>query len=73
MHHGGVRYLLIDEAAEIARVSGATVRYWLAKKKLRSVKPGRRRMILEQDLLEFLQTDSSTALGRLRARRGRRR
>lgn len=72
MHYGCVRYLLIDEAAQVARVSSATVRYWLAKKKLRSVKPGRRRMILEQDLLDFLQTDSSTSQARQRSRRGRR-
>jgi excisionase family DNA binding protein len=47
--------LLIDEAAVIARVSPATIRYWIATKRLKSVRPGRRRMIREDDLLAFLE------------------
>jgi excisionase family DNA binding protein len=56
-----VRYLLIDEAASIARVSVATVRYWIAKKRLRWVRPGRRRMVRENDLRSFLEASASTA------------
>ena len=61
MHHERVRYLLIVEAANLARVSPATVRYWIAKKRLRSVRPGRRRMVREDDLMAFLEPNASVA------------
>jgi len=61
VHHERVRYLLIVEAANLARVSPATVRYWIAKKRLRSVRPGRRRMVREDDLMVFLEANASVA------------
>lgn len=48
------RFLLIDEAAAIARTSPNTIRYWLQIGRLRSTKPGRRRLIAEADLLALL-------------------
>jgi excisionase family DNA binding protein len=52
--HRNARYLLIDEAAQIARTSPSTVRYWIQVGKLKSTRPGRRRLILESDLMSFL-------------------
>ncbi len=48
------RFLLIDEAAEIARTSPNTIRYWIQIGRLPSTKPGRRRLIAESDLLALL-------------------
>lgn len=50
--HGDL--LLLDEAAAIARVSIETVRYWVKRGKLVSIRPGRRRLIRRQDLEAFL-------------------
>jgi excisionase family DNA binding protein len=36
--------LLLDEVAEIARVSTDTVRFWVRQGKLASLRPGRRRV-----------------------------
>jgi len=46
--------LLLPEAADLARVSVETVRHWLKGGKLRSVRPGRRRLIRRRDLEVFL-------------------
>ncbi len=48
-------FLLIEEAAEIARTSAATVRYWIMIGKLPSVKPGRRRLIRRDVLIRFIE------------------
>lgn len=50
----GAMYLLIPEAATVARVSVHTVRTWIRTGKLRSSRPGRRRLILRSDLEHFL-------------------
>ena len=47
-------YLLIGEAAEIARASIPTVRYWIQTRRLRARRPGRRVLIRRSDLLAFL-------------------
>ena len=49
------RYLTLPEAAEIARTSVETVRYWVWMRKLRAHKPGRRVLIKESDLLAFIE------------------
>jgi excisionase family DNA binding protein len=49
-----MRYLLIEEVAEITRSSESTVRYWLSVGKLKSIRPGRRRLIPEAELRRFL-------------------
>jgi excisionase family DNA binding protein len=46
--------LLLTEVARRARVSLSTVRYWVATRKLPSVRPGRRRMVRHADLERFL-------------------
>ena len=46
--------LFIDEVAALARVSSGTVRHWILTGKLRSVRPGRRRMVHRSDVDEFL-------------------
>jgi excisionase family DNA binding protein len=46
--------LLIEEVAQIARVSVETVRYWLKQAKIESIRPGRRRMIRREHLETFL-------------------
>ncbi|MBK8169667.1 MAG: helix-turn-helix domain-containing protein [Sandaracinaceae bacterium] len=48
------RFYLIPEIAQIARTSIATVRDWITDGKLPSTKPGRRRLVSERDLFEFL-------------------
>ena len=61
-YHGGMqtktvitRYLLLSEAAEIARTSVSTVRHWIATGKLRKHRPGRRVLIALEDLEAFLR------------------
>ncbi len=46
-------YLLTD-VARICLASISTVRHWVALGKLKSIKPGRRRLVLRQDLEAFL-------------------
>lgn len=49
-----MQLLLINEVAKIARVSPASVRWWIQSGRLKSVKPGRHRLIRRQDLADFL-------------------
>lgn len=51
-------YLLLEEVAREARVVLRTVRYWVWTKKLRSVRPGRRRMVRREDLDAFLSSET---------------
>lgn len=46
--------LTLVECAEIARTPLSSIRAWCASGKLRSVRPGRRRLVLAADLAEFL-------------------
>lgn len=48
------RLLLIEEVAMICRASPSTVRFWIKTGKLRSIRPGRRRLIPEADLQRLL-------------------
>lgn len=56
--------MLLEEAAAVARVSAETVRYWIKRGRLASVRPGRRRMIRRDDLEAFLSGDSSRTVER---------
>lgn len=47
-------YLLLDEVARECRAPIASVRYWIASGRLRSVRPGRRRLVSREDLDRFL-------------------
>lgn len=46
--------LLLDEVAGICRVTIDTVRHWIQIGKLRSLRPGRRRLVRRVDLDSFL-------------------
>lgn len=54
--------LLIEEVAEIARVSPETVRFWIKRKLLPSLRPGRRRLIRREALEAFLVRRASSPL-----------
>jgi len=49
--------LFIEEVATLARVSAETVRFWVRRGKLPSVRPGRRRMVRRDVLEAFLARD----------------
>lgn len=51
--------LLIEEVAAIARVSPETVRFWIKRKQLPSLRPGRRRLIRREVLEAFLTRHAS--------------
>jgi excisionase family DNA binding protein len=46
--------LLIPEVARIARVSEETVRFWIKRRRLPSLRPGRRRLVRRDVLEAFL-------------------
>jgi excisionase family DNA binding protein len=48
-------YLLLPEVAEACRAPLSSVRYWIAKGKLPSIRPGRRRLVHRQALERFLE------------------
>ena len=50
-------FLLLDEVADLARVSVDTVRFWIRAGKLASVRPGRRRMVRRDVLEAFLRQE----------------
>ena len=56
--------LLLEEVAAVARVSTETVRYWIKRGRLASVRPGRRRMIRRDDLEAFLSSVSASVVQR---------
>ena len=47
-------YLLLDEVARECRAPVASVRYWIASGRLRSIRPGRRRLVSRDELDRFL-------------------
>jgi excisionase family DNA binding protein len=55
-----VQFFYLREIAEYTRSPLATVRYWVATKKLPSVKFGRRRMVRASDLEAFVSASSSS-------------
>jgi len=56
-------WLLLEEAAAVARVSAETIRYWIKRGRLASVRPGRRRMIRRGELEAFLSGGLSEVAG----------
>ncbi len=50
------------EAAEIARVGKATIRYWRQIGKLPFIKPGRHPLIIQSELLKFLLKPESARI-----------
>jgi excisionase family DNA binding protein len=56
MTEGRREFLLLDEVARECRAPVASVRYWIASGRLRSVRPGRRRLVSREDLERFIAT-----------------
>ncbi len=56
-------FLLLTECAELARVPVSTVRHWISIGRLRSVRPGRRRMVRRDDLEAFLSEPPGSETG----------
>jgi excisionase family DNA binding protein len=48
--------LLLDEVARECRTTIGTVRHWVATGRLKSVRPGRRRLVRRTDLDRFLES-----------------
>lgn len=46
--------LFLEDVAAITRVSVETVRFWIKRGRLASIRPGRRRMVRREDLEAFL-------------------
>jgi excisionase family DNA binding protein len=46
--------LILEEVAELTRANIETVRFWIKEGKLRSLRPGRRRLVRRLDLESFL-------------------
>lgn len=55
------RFLTLDECAAEARVSLSSVRHWLRTGKLRSVRPGRRRLVERSEFERFLAANAKKA------------
>lgn len=49
------RYLTLEEAAGVARVSPSTLRSWIRLGRLRAFRPGRRLLLVEAELHAFVQ------------------
>lgn len=47
-------FLLVPEAAALARTSPMTIRTWIAQRRLPTSKPGRRVLIRREDLLALI-------------------
>ncbi len=58
MASGTSDYLFLPAVAEICGVSLDTVRHWVQSGSLPSVRPGRRRMVLRDELERFLARGS---------------
>lgn len=52
--------LILEEVAELTRAKLETVRFWIKQGKLRSIRPGRRRLVRRQDLEAFLANEERT-------------
>jgi excisionase family DNA binding protein len=62
MTEGRREFLLLDEVARECRTSVASVRYWIANGRLRSFRPGRRRLVSREDLERFIATGGPPAV-----------
>jgi excisionase family DNA binding protein len=54
-------FLLLHEVARECRAPLASVRHWIATGRLRSIRPGRRRLVLREDLDRFLASGEADA------------
>jgi len=56
-----LKFLTLQEAADLLRVPVATIRYWRTVGKIKVVKPGRHPLVLQQQLLKDLGLDQAVA------------
>jgi len=56
-------YLLITEAARIARCAPNTIRRWIRECGLPSYRPGKRRLVRRDQLVQFLEDERRAAGG----------
>lgn len=55
--------LFLGEVAVVSRAKLETVRFWIKQGKLRSIRPGRRRLVRREDLEAFLAGSENTRRG----------
>jgi len=53
-------FLTVEQVAERLSVPVPTVQYWIQCRKFRTFKPGRRRLVREDDLAAFLDSTASS-------------
>jgi len=56
--------LTLQEVAGLCRVSVATVKYWMAMRKIRAVKLGKHPLVKREELLRFIQASEASGPGR---------
>jgi excisionase family DNA binding protein len=54
--------MTLDDVADYCRAFVATVRYWIARGRLRSLHPGRRQLVRREDLLRFLDSERASTV-----------
>ena len=52
-------WLTVQEVAQLARTAPSSVRHWITTGRLRSSRPGRRRLVRSDDLEAFLSNGSN--------------
>ena len=58
-------YLTLEEVARITRVPMSTVYAWVNQRRITTYRPGRRVLVAEDDLTQFLKNHERPALPRL--------
>ncbi len=56
-------FYLLEEVAEYCRTTVPTVRHWVATRRLKSIRPGRRRLVRRSDLEAFLASSAAEEEG----------
>ena len=56
--------LTLQEVANLCRVSVATVKYWMAMRKIRAVKLGKHPLVKREELLRFIRASEAPGPGR---------
>jgi excisionase family DNA binding protein len=51
-----IELLTLKEVADLCRVSVATVKYWMAMRKIKAVKLGKHPLVKREELLRFIRT-----------------
>jgi excisionase family DNA binding protein len=54
--------LTLDQVAELTHTPKNTIRFWIAQRRLSTVKLGRRRLVRRRDLEAFIEANTEEAL-----------